>query len=47
MSGRELKYQSRARVEQIAAEVRQAYEDKQLELRMELEALKGPPPSQS
>jgi gas vesicle protein len=45
VSGRDLKAQSRARVEQIAAQVRQAYEDKQLELRMELEALKDRQPS--
>ena len=43
VSGRELKAQSRAGVERIAAQVRQAYEDKQVELRMELNALKGHP----
>ena len=47
VSGRELKKQSRARVEEIAAQVRQAYDDKQLELRIELDALKGHPPLDS
>ncbi|HLB48366.1 MAG TPA: YtxH domain-containing protein [Anaerolineales bacterium] len=42
MSGHELQTQSRARAEQIAAEVRKAYEDKQAELKAQLEALKAP-----
>jgi len=42
MSGRELQTQSRARAERIAAEVRKAYEDKQAELKAQLEALKAP-----
>ena len=46
VSGRELKDWSRARAEQIAAEVRQAYKDKELELRHELEALKSGAPAE-
>ncbi|MBM4423000.1 MAG: hypothetical protein FJ030_06350 [Chloroflexi bacterium] len=42
MSGRDLQEQSHARAEQIAAEVRKAYEDKQAELKAQLEALKAP-----
>ncbi len=41
-SGHELQTQSRARAERIAAEVRKAYEDKQAELKAQLEALKAP-----
>ena len=41
MSGRDIQTQSRLRVEQIAAEVRGAYEDKQAALKAQLAALKG------
>lgn len=41
MSGREVQTQTRLRAEQIADEVRQAYEDKQTELKAQLEALKS------
>ncbi len=47
MSGRDLQDQSRARAEQIASEVRRAYEDKQLELKAQFEALRGHKPSES
>jgi len=41
MSGQEAKTQSRLRAEELAAEVRRAYTDKQAELKAQLEALKG------
>ncbi len=44
VSGSELQSQGRSRVEKIAAEVREAYEEKQAELRAKLEALKAPQP---
>ncbi len=46
MSGRDLQDQSRARAEQIGAEVRKAYEEKQSELKAQLEALKGHRPAE-
>ena len=42
MSGQNLQAQGRARAEAIAAEVRQAYEAKEAELKAQLEALKAP-----
>jgi len=47
MSGQELQSQSRARAEAVAAEVRKAYEDKQAELKAQLDALKSPKYSHS
>lgn len=41
MSGRDIQTQSRLRVEQITAEVRGAYADKQAALKAQLAALKG------
>ena len=41
MSGREIQNQGRMRAEQIADEVRRAYEDKQAELKEQLEALRS------
>jgi gas vesicle protein len=41
MSGREIQEQGRLRAEQVAEEVRRAYEDKRAELKAQLEALKS------
>lgn len=42
LSGRELQEHGRARADQIAAEVRRAYEEKQAELKAQFEELKAP-----
>jgi gas vesicle protein len=44
ISGRDLKATGRARVEKLASEVRRAYDDKQTELKIQLEMLKVPKP---
>lgn len=41
-SGRELQAQGRAKAEQLVQEVRRAYEEKQAELKTQLEELKAP-----
>jgi len=42
VSGHELQEQSRARADRIAVEVRRAYEEKQAQLKAQLEELKAP-----
>ncbi len=44
ISGHDLKAEGRARVEKIVGEVRRAYDDKQTELKIQLEMLKAPRP---
>jgi gas vesicle protein len=42
LSGEDLKAESKAQVRRVTSEVRRAYEDKQLELKVQLDALKSP-----
>jgi len=44
ISGKDLTAGGRERVEQLASDVRRAYEDKQTELKTQLEMLKAPRP---
>lgn len=46
ISGKDLKATGRTRVEQFASEIRRAYDDKQTELKIQLEMLKVPKPTE-